>query len=77
MWLGGSLVLVPTLGVFSSLVLSIFYVVVLFYLILSYFWCVLMDLLEACAFVMRDRKAVDPNERDYGVDLGGVQGVES
>jgi hypothetical protein len=34
------------------------------------------DHLEACGFLMRDRKAVDPDERDYGVDLGGVQQVE-
>ena len=34
------------------------------------------DHLEACGFLMRDRKAVDPDKRDQGVDLGGVQQVE-
>ena len=34
-------------------------------------------LLEACSFLMIDRKGVDPEKRRGGEELGGVQGRES
>ena len=34
-------------------------------------------LLEACSFLMTDRKGVDPEKRRGGEELGGVQGRES
>ena len=34
-------------------------------------------LLEACSFLMRDRKGVDLDGRDGGEELGGVEGEET
>lgn len=57
--LHGSPMVVLTLGIFSSLVLFTFYVRAMFYLILSNIAVYSCHHLEAWAFVMSDRKAVD------------------
>ena len=73
-WISDSL---PNFGFLSSVPLASFCVIVVIYLILSHFVIFRCDILEACAFVMRDRKKVDPDRRERRVDLRQVQGLES
>ena len=42
-----------------------------------YFFLFGCYLLEACSFLMRDRKGVDLDGRDGGEELGGVEGEET
>ena len=65
----------PLLGLFSSCGVAtsnfdslVFLHPVIFYLVM--FGCYL---LEACTFLMRDRKGADPEERGGGEELGGIE----
>jgi len=44
-----------------------FYCLKFYFVIFGYY------VLEACSFLMRDRKEVDLKEREYGKELGGVE----
>lgn len=61
----GSLIPVPSLGLFSSVGLSNFDVMIIFYFVV--FCCFL---LEICSSQMRDRKGVDPDDRETGRSRG-------
>lgn len=50
---------------------------VLFYLIIFYFVMFGCFLLEACYFLMRNKKGVDLERRGGGEELGGVETVET
>jgi hypothetical protein len=44
----------------------------MFYFVIFYYYY----LLEVCAFLMRDRKGVDPSRSGDGKELGGVEGLD-
>lgn len=74
----GFLILVPSLGLFSSCWYALFkFDVIVYYLLLCLAWFVYCHLLEACSLLLRDRKEVNPDGRGGKEELGEKEGGEA